>query len=122
MWKPDAGLVYDDGTERSSMEWLRNYMNEQEDVGYPMSGSTTSSGPQLSTDHDHVDVFPNPSGGIVTLRNNSKMTEKILIYDIYGRQIDYFELNAHSQTELNLLPGIYLVKGRNQKTIKFIVK
>ncbi len=122
MWIPDAGLVYEDGTERSSMQWLRDYMEQQEDVGYPMSGAATSSDPRLLEDQGSIEVYPNPSKGKVTLSNISNITEQISIYDFQGRQIDFFELNGQSQIELNLLPGLYLVKVRNQKTMKLIVR
>jgi len=122
MWKPDAGLVYDNGTERSSMIWLKNYMEQQEDLGYPFSyDPTLSSEPGFNVTYSPVKVYPNPAQREVTLFNRSNNSADVSVFDSYGRLINNFEIDANSQVELNLSIGIYLVKINNQKTIKLIM-
>lgn len=122
MWKPDAGLVHDNGRERSSMGWLKNYMGQQEDVGYPFGAEIIlSAEPTSPASKENVRVYPNPTNGEVTLRNTSNKPEHISIYDIYGRLADSFKLHPNSKAKHNLSAGIYLIIINNQDSIKLLV-
>lgn len=122
MWKPDAGLVNDDGTERLSMKWLRNYMSQQEDVGFPFGQNLASSAKQNSSiSKNNVVVYPNPAKQKIVLYNNSDMPENIRIYTLLGRIMDGFILYPHSKIKRDFPTGMYLVKIDKQQTIKAIV-
>lgn len=122
MWKPDAGLLYDNGSERSCMVWLKNYMHEQENVGYPLSSNVISTvEPHRNASNNLIRLYPNPANGRITLNNNSNITKRVTIYSLYGGIIDNFYLQANSKLERILSSGMYLVKIDNQKTIKLIV-
>lgn len=123
MWKPDAGLVYENGTERLSMVWLKDYMENQEEIGYPFSnGATLSAEPGINETKNLVKIYPNPAQEQVTLFNNSNNTAIVSVFDSYGRLITNLEIGANSKVELNLPTGMYLVKINNKNTIKLIVK
>lgn len=123
MWQPNAGLVEQDGTERTSMEWLREYMREQDFVGYPMSnGEPTAVNRNKRTVQNMVQVYPNPSNGRITLNNNSRDIQAIAIYDAFGRRVEDFTLQAGVMLEYNLSSGIYFVTIPHQETIKLLIQ
>jgi GH35 family endo-1,4-beta-xylanase len=121
MWKPDAGLVYADGTERSSMRWLKNYMNAQEDVGYPFSSSTTSMELlQAASSTPSVRLYQNPADGSYSLQNTSRLPEQIRIFDMYGRLLEQFDLPPHSSMQGTLPPGIYVLLTKDKAAFKIL--
>lgn len=65
--------------------------------------------------------YPNPSGGNVFFENLSNYDEWIRVFDIQGKCIEQFAINAHQrlQKSFSHSPGIYLVvaKGQTQKLI-----
>lgn len=122
MWIPEAGLVYDAGAERSSMVWLKDYLEQQENVGYPFSPDTTlSSEPGFIISKNPVKVYPNPAQRRVTLNNGSNNRAHVTVFEINGRLIDNLEIDSNSKVELNLKAGVYLVKINNKNTMKLII-
>lgn len=121
MWMPDAGLVYRDGTDRSCMVWLKDYMSNQKNVGYPMYGDNTTSAANISEPKGYFEMYPNPSNGELFLRNTSANNLRITIYDVYGRLVDHFELQSNSKVKHNLSKGLYFVNVNNHDTFKLLV-
>lgn len=123
MWKPDAGLVNADGSERSCMTWLKDYMNNLEDVGYPFADNATfSSDPDNHLTNSILKIYPNPASREATLLNTSNKDVHVSALDIYGRLIQKHELLANSKMKLNLPTGMYLVNASGQETVKLWIK
>ncbi|GEM_PF-1437498 len=121
MWKPKAGLVYADGTERPGMIWLKDYLEQQEDVGYPLKSQTTTSSEFITKEFSNIKVYPNPAHRNVTVRNSSDKAERIRIFNIHGQLVDNFEVSPNSDVNRILESGMYLVKINGLKTIKLLV-
>lgn len=119
MWKPYAGLVYDNGDERSSMVWLKEYMNEQENVGYPSVGINKKT---ASASDSPVSVLQESWNGNVRFHNRSWTPGLISIYDVSGRKLEQFNL-APQSNEIHTYPaGVYIVNIHDQESIMLIVK
>ena len=122
MWQPDAGIVNADGTERSSMIWLRGYLEGQEDVGFPFAADSSEVvGLEDPEFRSPVSVFPNPSKGIINLQNNSGYAEQLSIYDFCGRRVAIFELPAYSSVQHSLSSGLYVIRFLEGGYVKLIV-
>ena len=59
-----------------------------------------------------VDVYPNPSNGVITLKSNGMVIDRVQILDITGRLVHAEEINAMSKTlqAEHLSSGMYLLK------------
>jgi hypothetical protein len=59
-----------------------------------------------------VDVYPNPSNGVITLKSNGMVIDRVQILDITGRLVHAEEINAMSKTLQadHLSSGMYLLK------------
>ena len=120
MWKPDAGLVFENGTERSCMTWLKNYMDQQPNLGYPF-GSVEVNYLSEKSNIPHMEIYPNPSRGVVTLFNATNETQKVVIYDLLGRIIETKMVESKTNEAIHLPNGLYLAKMKNE-TVKLIIK
>lgn len=59
---------------------------------------------------DAIDVFPNPSTGIITL--NGLTSPSIVIYNTSGQMMGEFSVNASQEIDLSsLTPGIYIMEA-----------
>jgi GH35 family endo-1,4-beta-xylanase len=47
-WAQGTGILNRDGSERSAMAWLKSYMADQPDVGYPFEGVPTTVDPKVN--------------------------------------------------------------------------
>ena len=59
-----------------------------------------------------VDVYPNPSNGVITLKSNGMVIDRVQILDITGRLVHAEEINAMSKTiqAEHLSSGMYVLK------------
>ncbi|MBO6516320.1 MAG: T9SS type A sorting domain-containing protein [Bacteroidia bacterium] len=72
-----------------------------------------------------VQLYPNPAQDMVTLENNSFEVRTIEIYDQLARVVRTVEVNALSETDIdlaNLTKGVYFVKVVGFETKKLIVQ
>ena len=70
----------------------------------------------------NIEVFPNPTTGIVHIQNTNRKTLTLEVLDITGRQVFTTKLNE-SDTEINLsnfAGGIYLFKFYNEKEVYYL--
>ena len=115
MWKPKAGLVYANGNERSSMIWLKDYMEQQENVGYPLANQIPSNTRELEIVDSDFLIYPNPTSGMIYF--NKELEYRIfnltgsLIYEGKSQKVDLSELQN----------GIYIVETNNSK-VKILKK
>lgn len=93
-WSEGTGILNSNGTERPAMTWLKSYMAERPDVGYPFSNSTTT-GIDPIDNLKLISVYPNPvTNGKVTV--DSKSAEIVLFIEI---------IDSKSQTVKKVNPG-----------------
>ncbi len=121
-WEPGTGILNSNGTERSAMTWLKTYMKDQENVGYPFgveAGTTTDRLADIEL--ESIKLFPNPTDGLLTIKNKGSKAININITNSLGQNIDYFALKAKSFTQKNLNKGLYIVSAGN-KNYKVIVE
>ena len=58
------------------------------------------------------DVYPNPSDGLITVKSNSMVIDRVKILDVSGRLVHQEEINATRKTlhAEHLSSGMYLLK------------
>ncbi|MEL6675011.1 MAG: T9SS type A sorting domain-containing protein [Bacteroidota bacterium] len=74
--------------------------------------NTATSLPELIS-HEQISLYPNPTQGALMIQGQNLQIERIEIYDMMGRMLESFPVNA-PQTTLNLhpmAPAVYLIKG-----------
>ena len=63
---------------------------------------------------DYINVYPNPSDGLVYFRNQGDLSMEITVYDITGKKINNFYLKDHSSEQLIFTqPGLYFYRTSN---------
>jgi len=70
----------------------------------------------------NIEVFPNPTTGLVYIKNNEHKNLSLIVFDITGRQIYTTKLSERN-TEINLsnfTGGIYLFKFYNDKEVYYL--
>jgi len=105
IWKTDAYLIKSNGTERTALVWLKNYV---------MTTNIECDATDIRTyglnDNPGVRVYPNPAtDGKITLEIKSGISE-LRILDINGRMVK--NIPVHEQTlnlDLCASPGLYFL-------------
>jgi hypothetical protein len=75
------------------------------------NGNTPTTGPcfaSLTSEEIGLVAYPNPSTGLITLSPTGNEIMNVTIFSSNGSIVKNFNMN--SSTEINLLPGIYLLK------------
>jgi endo-1,4-beta-xylanase len=107
IWKTNAYLIYKNGSERSAMIWLKDYvMNTDIECG------TNNIRMHDLIDNPDIRVFPNPaSDGRITVETKCGISE-LRILDIHGRSISDIPVQGQTRLNLNLFvsPGLYLMQ------------
>lgn len=78
------------------------------------NGNTPTTGPcfaSLTSEEIGLVAYPNPSTGLITLSPTGNEIMNVTIFSSNGSIVKNFNMN--SSTEINLLPGIYLLKISN---------
>ena len=70
-----------------------------------------------------VKVYPNPTNGLITIKNSSVSIEKVIIYNAIGQLL--FENNYPNSNEIELdftsyAKGVYMVNINNTSTLKIV--
>jgi GH35 family endo-1,4-beta-xylanase len=126
-WSAGTGILNSNGTVRSAMTWLKSYMAERPDVGYPFGSKTTTGIGQIDN-LKLISVYPNPvTNGKITVENKSaEMVHFIEIIDSKGQTVK--KVNpSQSKTEIEvrgLRKGMYFLRihqGKNVMNEKIVV-
>lgn len=73
-------------------------------------------------DKEDLNLFPNPSKGIVLFENKTNKAMKLKVYDMIGKEISLFE-NCPKVIDLSFLPkAVYILQFENNKNQKFVRK
>jgi hypothetical protein len=67
-----------------------------------------------------IEIYPNPSKGILTIENAELTNENVEIFDIFGKKLSIFNLQQSNQIDIShLSAGIYFLQIDKQ-TVKII--
>lgn len=86
---------------------------------YTFISKTTST---FSIKQPEIKIFPNPTINYISL-SDTKFVERLIIYNIVGRQVKMFDSNFSNYYDVSNLPtGMYLVRlvGENDKILKTV--
>ena len=120
-WVAGTGILNSNGTERSAMTWLKSYMAERPDVGYPFGNQTATSAVDIKENHKLISFYPNPvTEGKITVESKSAETAHLIeIIDSNGRLVKTTPLNQFkTEIEVNgLRKGIYFLRIHTEKNV-----
>lgn len=122
-WASGTGILNSNGTERSAMTWLKSFMEERPDVGYPFyDGSLATSSQMISMEENRqILIYPNPltDGKITVESTTGHNLQSIQIFDIHGKTVKLlFPENRKEEIELSRLKsGMYLVNVKTENSI-----
>lgn len=74
------------------------------------------------TVQNQLKVYPNPSEGNTLIENGSSVVKQVRIYDMQGRLVTKFEVEAFSTGQLSNLPGGIYVVRTSTEAIKLVVQ
>ncbi|HWY98521.1 MAG TPA: choice-of-anchor tandem repeat GloVer-containing protein [Bacteroidia bacterium] len=113
-----GGSLYYDGTYYYGMAWKGGANNLGVLFKYQDS-SIISSVSQLTNINSQISVYPNPSHGIIEIRNGIIEIKSVKIYNVLGEEV-YSEQALSTQPitlSLNLLNGIYFLQVESEQGI-----
>ena len=119
-WSTGTGLLNSNGTERSTMTWLKSFLADQPNVGYPFYDGRITSSKMVETENN-LSVYPNPvtSGKITVESNTGEIIDLIQIFDIQGKIVKTI-LSREAKVDIDLTDfnkGIYYLRTQTEKTV-----
>jgi GH35 family endo-1,4-beta-xylanase len=120
-WSEGTGILNSNGTERSAMTWLKSYMAERPDVGYPFGIESTTTGIHVNENIKLVSVYPNPvTGGKLNVESKSAETLRLVeLIDVNGKMVKTSHPNQF-KTEIEvsgLKKGLYFLRIHTEKNV-----
>jgi hypothetical protein len=120
-WSEGTGILNSNGTERSAMTWLKSYMAERPDVGYPFGIKSTTTGINENENFQLVSVYPNPvTNGKLTVESKSAETLHLVeLIDANGKMVKTSHPNQF-KTEIEvsgLKKGLYFLRIHTEKNV-----
>jgi len=126
-WAAGTGLLNKDGTERSAMNWLKSFMEDLPDVGFPFRDNFGTNSIENYDSKEFFSVYPNPvtCGKVNISAHYGEKIEAIEIFDMKGILIKSY-LPNHSRYEIevsDLNNGMYFfrVKTESNASIRKIL-
>jgi endo-1,4-beta-xylanase len=119
IWRTDAYLVRQDGTERPALTWLKNYV-----AGIPAGTLCNVTG--VEQNELLYSVYPNPSSDGRFIFQSKEIGSTIVIRDVVGRSVGSFLIDDQHEVQIQLDReiGMYFLeirKGRNRVVEKLTV-
>ena len=115
--------VYPDGTEGFAIvEVTATDINNAENTvtgRYEFNQNSTST---INFNRTDIRIYPNPTIDFISI-SEADQVEHLIIYNIVGRPVKFFNANFHNRYDVMDLPtGMYLVRlmGKNDRTIKTV--
>ncbi|MFO7658815.1 MAG: endo-1,4-beta-xylanase [Bacteroidales bacterium] len=117
MWQPDAFLLMSNGTERTALTWLKSYLADRPNIGYPCcpAVSTVNTGPEIPFPDRQISIYPNPlSTGKVFVHFEQAVYSdvSITVYNQIGQMLFRQTHEPSVQYEIDLAGndhGLYLL-------------
>ena len=81
-------------------------------IGYDTIQVVNLSAGNLFSETNHITLYPNPSSGVFTIRSDIRLNGQVEIYDIVGKRISTFNMNAKSKAFdiSGLANGDYIIR------------
>lgn len=119
-WSAGTGILNSNGTERSAMTWLKSYMAERPDLGYPFFSKTTT-GIEKIDNNEFISVYPNPViGEKLTIDNKTTETVQLVeLIDSNGKTVKTIKPNQ-IKTEIetsSLRKGMYFLRIHTENKV-----
>ncbi len=115
-WTAGTGILNSNGSERSAMSWLKSYMSDQPDLGFPFTAGSSANidGMQKAIDNRMISVYPNPvtSGKVFVESISGEEIKAIEVFDLNGTLLRALTPNQ-SKIEVevsSLTGGVYFVR------------
>ena len=122
-WSSGTGILNSNGSERSAMTWLKSFMADLPDVGYPFGDKN-----EINTKTNYfqnkdqlVSVYPNPviSGRFVVENQSNENFTAIEVMDLQGKIVK--KVNPYrSKVEIevaHLTKGMYYLRMQTEKSL-----
>ena len=118
IWQPDAYLLHADGTERAALTWLRSYLADRPDVGFPCCPDDTgvNTPPDFRSGRQQVTLYPNPlsTGSLFVHLEEIPATDvNISVFSPLGQLVMNRSFHPAIQYEIDLHhsgSGLYLIR------------
>lgn len=127
-WSSGTGILNSNGTERTAMTWLKSYIAERPDVGYPFGSQTSTSALNLKENLRFISVYPNPvTNGKITVESKSVETVHFIeIIDSKGQTVKRINTNQFKTVieVSDLKNGMYFLRihqGKNVLNEKIVI-
>jgi hypothetical protein len=121
-WATGTGILNSNGTERSAMTWLKDFVGDLPIVGYPFGVDTTTTNIGEIEKPQSVSVFPNPVvAGKITVENHSQeLVKSVQIIDLQGRILKTVSTNSIKSeiTIVEQMKGMYYLRIETEKTVE----
>ncbi len=82
--------------------------------------SVVVSNSEIEVEETGFTVFPNPSNGIVNIKNNQNFQVTYNVFNLNGKEIKYFTAMPYATKTFSLEKGVFIIKA-NQDFFKLIV-
>ncbi len=120
-WSTGTGLLTNTGTEKSAMTWLKTYVDDQPNVGYPFYDGSGITSSKIVETENNLSIYPNPvtSGKITVEYNTGEIIDFIQIFDMQGKIVKTIN-PCEVKVEINLSnlnKGIYYLKAQSEKIV-----
>lgn len=120
-WSSGTGILNINGTERSAMTWLKSFMADQPDVGYPFYDGSGITASKAINKENNPSVYPNPvtSGKITVVNHSPETINSILVFDTQGKIVKTVQPNKiNIEIDLSgLNKGIYYLRVQTKSTV-----
>ena len=119
-WIGGIGLVSSNGTEKSAMTWLKNYVSGKSNVGYPncATGACVATGIKDVAETSETSVFPNPFTDKITISVKGDFGFQLITST--GQLVETGNSNGRITLGQEYPKGIYLLKVQQAEKSKII--
>lgn len=119
-WIGGTGLVSSNGTERSAMTWLKNYVSGKSNVGYPMcaTGACVATGIEDVAETSETSAYPNPFTNEVTVSVKGDFSFQLITST--GQLVETGNSNGKITVGQEYPKGIYLLKVQQAEKSRII--
>ncbi len=126
-WVTGTGILNSNGTERSAMTWLKEFVTGLPNVGYPFGVDTATAVNEIGF-LQNISVYPNPvTSGKITIQNHSAgLINSVQVIDLQGRILKTEQIDSQ-KAEINisqLIKGMYYLRiqtGNSVESRKIII-
>jgi GH35 family endo-1,4-beta-xylanase len=121
-WATGTGILNSNGTERSTMTWLKDFVDGFPTVGYPFGVDTTTTNIGEIEKLQSLSVYPNPvvAGKITVESHSQELVKSVQIIDLQGRILKTVSTNS-IKSEITIgeqLKGMYYLRMETENSVE----